>query len=494
MISLYPDQEQFLQEVRKLWKAHNRIIGVCPTGFGKTRCAAKIIEGCVNRGMKVCFIVPRISLIEQTARSFIDLGLSDITYLWADYPTDYTAKITIASIDTYIRREKQTFDLTIVDEVQHRRKVLLEWMDSHPEERYLGLTATPFAEWLGTYYTAMAKSKSMKWLIDNKRLSDYDVFAPTKPDLRGLKTQNTALGNDYIESDLERIMCGSKLIGDVVCNWLENGENRLTIALCVNVAHAGHLTNEFNKFGVKAELITHHVPIHEREAIFKRAVDGITKIILSVNCLTEGFDMPEATCLINARPTKSKSRFIQGIGRILRYVEGKTALIFDHAGSFIDPDLGFVEYIEIDELNSGKDGLDEVSKKRKEKEKREKLPVECKKCTYLKPPGELVCAKCGHKPIAGENVEIDENRNLSEIKKTKESKPNKQKFWSELKGYQELRKFEGKPIQDGAITHIYKAKMGVWPRKLHDIIHPPSPATLSYIKSRQIAYAKRLAK
>ena len=283
-------------------------------------------------------------------------------------------------------------------------------MDEFPQDRYFALTATPFADWLGTYYTAMAKSKPMHWLIANKRLSDYDVFAPTKPDLSGLKTVNTPLGKDYKESDLEAVMGESKLVGDVVCNWLENGENRLTIALCVNVAHAGHLTNEFNNNGIKAELVTHHVPIYEREAIFKRAIDGITKIILSVDCLTEGFDMPEATCLINARPTKSKSRFIQGIGRILRYVEGKTALIFDHAASFIDPELGFVEYIEVDDLCADKDGLDEVSQARKEKERKEKLPIECRKCTYLKPAGELVCAKCGHKPIAGENCEIDETR------------------------------------------------------------------------------------
>ena len=494
MISLYPDQEEFLQEVRKLWKNHLRILGCCPTGFGKTRCAARIIEGCVSRGMRVCFLVPRISLIEQTARSFLDLGLEDITYLWADYPTDFNAKITIASIDTYIRRQKQEFDLIIVDEVQHKRKVLLEWMDEFPQDRYFALTATPFADWLGTYYTAMAKSKPMHWLIANKRLSDYDVFAPTKPDLSGLKTVNTPLGKDYKESDLEAVMGESKLVGDVVCNWLENGENRLTIALCVNVAHAGHLTNEFNNNGIKAELVTHHVPIYEREAIFKRAIDGITKIILSVDCLTEGFDMPEATCLINARPTKSKSRFIQGIGRILRYVEGKTALIFDHAASFIDPELGFVEYIEVDDLCADKDGLDEVSQARKEKERKEKLPIECRKCTYLKPAGELVCAKCGHKPIAGENCEIDETRELSVIKKTKATKVDKQSFYSQLLGVQAQSKFSKKPMSDGYISNLYREKFKVWPKSLNKSIVQPTPEVLGFIKSRKIAFAKRNSK
>jgi len=494
MISLYPDQEEFIQEIRKLWKSHNRIAAIAGTGFGKTRCAAKIIEGCVSNGMRVCFLVPRISLIDQTARSFVSLGLEDITYIWGDYQTDFNAKITIASIDTYIRRKKQDFDLVIVDELHHKRKVLLERMIDFPDDRYIGLTATAFAPWIGQYYSAMAKSKPMWWLIKNKRLSDYDVYAPSKPDLSKLKTVNTSMGVDYKESDLEEIMCGSKLIGDVVGNWLEYGENRLTIALCVNIAHAGHLTNEFNSHGVKAELITCHVPVHEREAIFKRALDGITKVILSVDCLTEGFDMPEATCLINARPVKSKARFIQGIGRVLRYVEGKTALIFDHAAAFIDPELGFVEYIEIDDLESSSDGLDEVSQARKEKERKEKLPIECRKCTYLKPAGELVCAKCGHKPIAGENCEIDETRELSVIKKTKATKVDKQNFYSQLLGVQAQSKFGKKPMSDGYISNLYREKFKVWPKSLNKSIVQPTPEVLSYIKSRRIAFAKSKAR
>ena len=494
MISLYPDQEEFLTEIRKLWKENLRIIGNASTGFGKTRCAARIIEGCVSRGMKVCFIVPRISLIEQTAKAFVELGLEDITYLWADYPTDYDAKITIASVDTYIRRKKMDFDLTIVDEVQHKRKVLLEWMESHPKDRYLGLTATPFAPWFGTYYTAMAKSKPMWWLIKNRRLSDYDVYAPSHPDLSKAKTTNTSMGRDYKESDLAEIMGDSKLVGDVVQNWLQNGENRLTMALCVNTDHAGYLTNEFNHHGIKAELITHHVPIEERLQIFQRARDGITKIILSIDCLTEGFDMPEVSCLINARPTKSKTRFVQGVGRVLRYVEGKHAIIFDHAGSFINPELGFVEYIEADDLWAESDGLDEATKVKREKEQKEKLPKECKKCHFLKPPGILVCEKCGHKPIAGENVEIDEGRDLKAIKKVKVTKEDKQKFYSELLHYQKTRKMNGKPISDGAISHIYKEKFSVFPRGLHQTIKSASPETLNYIKSRQIAFAKRRTK
>lgn len=494
-IPLYEDQKEFIGEIRKNWKAHKRIVGVMPTGGGKTRCAAYIIKGCIDNGMRVCFVVPRISLIEQTARSFYDLGLTGITYIWAGCETSASAPIAIASVDTLIRREKTEYDLYIIDEVHHRRKKLLEWMAEHPDDRYIGLTATPFADWLGHYYTAMAKSKPMWWMIENKRLSPYEVFAPSKPDLSGCKTTNTALGTDYVESDIAEIMGGYKLCGDIVSNWMENGQNRITMALCVNKAHAGHLTNEFNRHGVVSELITADTPVEEREQIFERTRQGVTRIILSINCLTEGFDMPECSCLINARPTKSKARFIQGIGRVLRYVEGKKAIVFDHAGSFLDPELGFVEHIEIDELSSKSDGLTERQRIQKEIEKIEKAPKECPKCKFVKMPGSHECPKCGFKPTFGEDIDTDTKRKLESLnaslpKHEKHTKEDKQAWFSMLLGWQRERAAQGKPVKDGAISHKYKERFGCWPKGLHRTPKVPSPELRNWITAQNIRFAK----
>ena len=144
-----------------------------------------------------------------------------MTYIWAGMETNERAPIAIASVDSLIRREKTDYDLYIVDEVHHRRRQLLEWMNDHPEDRYLGLSATLFADWLGNYYSALAKSKPMWWMIENKRLAPYDVFVPSKPDLSGCKTTNTSLGKDYVQSDIEQVMGDYKLVGDIVQNWME---------------------------------------------------------------------------------------------------------------------------------------------------------------------------------------------------------------------------------------------------------------------------------
>lgn len=485
MISLYPDQEEFLQEIRKLW-SHKRIVAMASTGFGKTRVAAKIIEGMVSRGLKVCFVVPRISLIEQTVKSFNDLGLEDITIQWGDSEVCDRALITVASIDTMIRRSKRQYDLTILDEGHKKRKQVLEWMIEYPNDRYIGLTATPYADWMGNYYTAVAKSKSMRWLIDNNRLSNYTVYAPYVPDTSKLKTKVKGDGErDFIDSDLEEIMGDAKVVGDVVQYWLENGENRLTMALCVNVKHANYLMIEFNKAGVEAEVITANVKIEERERIFQRVRDGITRVLLSVDCLTEGFDIPEVSCLINARPTKSLMRYVQGMGRVLRYVEGKHALIFDHSGTTLK--LGMPCSIEFDFLKDKEDGLKEVE--RREKEKPEKKPKECPQCKVIKDPGVLECPECGFKPAVFENVENDTTISLRKIKKNY-NKEEKQRFYSELLGWQRERLLHGRKASDGYIAHIYKAKFGVWPKGLAKIPRSCTPQIRNFIRSRQIAYAK----
>lgn len=493
MIELYQDQEEFISEIRALWREHKRIIGMAPTGAGKTRVAAKIIAGCISRGMKVCFLVPRISLMEQTAKSFVSLGIDDITYLWGQYETDFNAAVTIASADTYIRRQKGDYDLVIVDEAHHRRRKLLEWMDSNPEDRYIGLTATPFAPWIGNYYTGLARSKGMRWLIDNGRLCDYEVYAPSSPDMSKAKQGATAYGWDYAESDAADAMGDAKIIGNIIEFWLQHGENRPTMALCVNVAHANHLTVEFQRAGISAEVITAKTPIEERERIFSRVRAGVTTILCSVNALTEGFDVPEISCVINARPTKSETRYCQGMGRGLRKKpEGyrfQNCLIFDHSGTTLD--LGLPEDITIDKLRSSDDGMDQSSSI-SGVEKTEKKPKECPQCKYIKPAGVYVCPKCGFKPIIGQDVEVDESRTLVKVKGKKKvyTMEEKQQFYSELKGYQRERAAQGRAVSDGYISHTYREKFGCWPKGLSAHTKPPGPEVRNFIRHKNIRFAK----
>ena len=323
-------------------------------------------------------------------------------------------------------------------------------------------------------------------------MAEYEIYAPSTPDLTNAKTSRSeSHGEDYREKDLEEVMNGVQVVGNVVNNWLEHGENLPTMALCVNVNHANHITIEFNKAGVSCEVITAKTPIDERERIFKRVKDGITKVLASVNCLTEGFDEPTIQVLINARPTKSKARYLQGIGRVLRYLPNKTAKIFDHSGTSIA--LGYPEDIDIDMLATGSDGESKEAT-RKIEEKTEKKPKVCTSCNYIKPAGIYICPKCGFKPIVGEDVEVDETRGLVKIKGKKKTytTEEKQAFYSELLGYQRERAAEGRPVSDGYIAHCYRDKFSVWPKGLSRQMCVAGIEVRNFIKHKNIKFSKKV--
>lgn len=490
-------QQRALDMLRRDWKQYNSFMVYSPTGSGKTGLSAFITDGFVSRGMRVLMTCPYTVLVTQTAKRFIQYGLpeDEISYVWRDHPNyDPERKIQIASADTLIRRDfPENIDLLIVDEAHLRRKKMLEvikYLTTETHVKVIGLSGTPFAPFLGKYYQRLIKPTTIKELMDTGVLCGYEFFAPTKPDLSGVKvTRSDEFGSDYKEDEVAEIMCGADLVGDIVSNWLSHGEDRPTVAFCVNVNHANYVTLQFNKAGVNAEVMTAQTPHDERQMMIHRFEQGATKIIVSVGTLIAGFDS-DVRCIIYARPTKSEIRWLQIIGRGLRTAKGKDkCLVFDHSGSVHR--LGYPDSIEYDTLPSKNDGMKTAVSER-ENEQREKLPKECSQCHYMKPAGVYQCPKCGHKPLAGEDVDTDASRGLKQIsgKKKVVTKQQKQSWWSQIKFYQRQRAAQGKPVSDGWCAHTFKDKFGTWPNGLQDYPMEITPEVNNYIKWKQIAFAK----
>lgn len=491
-LDLFPHQKSALHQLRIDWHKSDTHLLQSPVGSGKTGIAAEIIAGAIKSGKRCMFIVPYVVLVEQTAKAFMSYGLPKPGIIWRDHEwTDPENLIQISSAQTLIRRDFPNVDIVIWDEAHLAVKKLLDIM-AGSKAKWIGLSATPFGSWMGKSYDNFIKVAKMRELIDGGYLSDYDVYAPDIPSMKGVKTTNLAgLGKDYREAEVAAIMGESKIVGNIVKTWLELGENEPTIAYACNVAHANFLTVEFNRAGVKAEVITAETPKEERESMFKRFSDGLTKILVNVGVLVAGFDA-DVRCLIYARPTKSEARWIQCCGRAMRTANGKKrAIILDHSGTVIR--LGLPCSIEYDDFRGDEDPKDSPAARKKEKEKKEKLPKVCSKCNYMKPAGQYVCAKCGFKPIGGENVDVDETRGLTKIKGEKKeyTKEDKQDWWSELRSYRaEVKLQRGKNYSDGYLSHLFKAKFGTFPRSLKDDLKPVTQEVRNFIKSRQIAFAK----
>jgi DNA repair protein RadD len=477
---LRPHQERALDELRRsLASGHRRPMLQAPTGFGKTLLAAHIIDGALRKEKRVAFTVPALSLVDQTVDAFEAEGIAAIGVMQGIHPrTDREQPVQICSVQTLARRRRPEVDLVLVDEAHQLHKEIFRWMKDCPSVPFIGLSATPWSRGLGKYYDDLIIAATTRELIEAGYLSDFKAFAPSEPDLAGVRT----VAGDFHEGELAEAMDRPKLVGDVIETWLKRGDKRPTLVYGVNRAHAEHLQQRFLEAGVTAEYIDCFTDRADRERIFDRFRAGQTRLICNVGTLTTGIDL-DVRCIVDAKPTQSRIIFVQTIGRGLRTAEGKDhLLILDHAGNHLR--LGRVTDISRDRLDDGKKR--EGSAK---KERSEPLPKLCPECKAVLPPRARVCSEC-HAPVAVSLVN-EADGELVELGARRTGQPtieDKAAFFGELKGHATLRGH-----QEGWAAHKYREKFGVWPndpRVRCARPTPPSLKTSNWLKSRAIAFHK----
>jgi superfamily II DNA or RNA helicase len=452
-----------------------------PTGAGKTLLAAAMVDAARRKGNKVLFVVPALSLIDQTVEAFHREGLTDVGVMQAaHHMTDWTQPIQIASVQTLMRRRLPDAQFAIIDEA-HR------WFDFYggwfadPEWRdkpIIGLSATPWTRGLGKYYDDLIVAATTAELIEGGYLCPFRVYAPCHPDLTGVAT----LRGDFDEKQLAAAMNKGPLVADIVQTWLGMGEDRPTFCFAVDRAHAKRLQNQFQAGGISAGYIDAHTPSSERKEIERQFHSGEIRIVCNVGCLTTGIDW-DVRCIILARPTKSEILFVQMIGRGLRVAEGKQdCVILDHSDSHLR--LGFVSDIHHERLD---DGRGRQSKKR---EKPLRLPQECQKCSFLKPPKVHECPACGFRPVRQSGIDTEEGELVEITRQNKErtTASEKQSWYSQLLHIERARGYKR-----GWAANQYRNKFGAWPRGLNEVSAEPGGEVLNFVKSRLIAFAKRRA-
>lgn len=476
-----------LDAIAKLRKSFSsgrrRPVVQMPTGAGKTIAAAEIVRMARDKGKRVLFCVPSLSLIDQTVEKFERHDIWEIGVIQAMHErTDPTQPVQVCSVQTLARRPIPKADLIIVDECHVMFKFYDTWFN-HPDWKdipVVGLTATPWAKGMGLLYDDLIIGTTTQELIDLKHLSDFKVFAPSSPDLNGVAT----VAGDFNKKQLGAAVDKAPLVADIVSTWLEKSQNRGTICFAVNRTHAKHIQTLFEKAGVSTGYMDAYTDLEERAKIAKKFADGDLKVICNVGVLTTGVDW-DVRCIILARPTKSEILYTQMIGRGLRTAEGKDhCLILDHSDTTLR--LGFVTDIAHDHLDDGK-GRGTI-----EREKKIALPKACPKCTFIKPIRTQVCPSCGFKAEAVSKVEHTTGT-LSELtrdgKKAVSGYTQKEKeiFYRELRGYAIARGYK-----DGWAYWVYKDRFGVGPaNSFKGIALSPTAPTMSYIRHHNIVKAKR---
>lgn len=486
---LWPHQAEGLEALRQTVKnGIYRIVLCAPTGSGKTKLSAAVINGAVAKGKRVAFVVSNLSLIDQSIQAFYDEGIQDVSVLQGNHHMqDWSKKIQIASIQTLSSRKAYPqADIVIIDECHVLHEHHKKWMTDPDWQSvpFIGLSATPGTRGLGKYFQTLLTISTTQELIEKGFLSPFRVFSTGHPDLSDVKI----VAGDYQENQLSEAMQKGELTADIIRTWQEKWGKDKTLCYAVDCAHAQSIQERFLHAGISAGYQDAKTSPDERREIKRKFHNGEYSVVCNVGTLTTGTDW-DCRCLILARPTRSKMLFQQIIGRCLRIADGKDhALILDHSETTMN--LGFVTEIHWDFLDDGKPQKKSVA------EKKEPLPKECTNCAYLKPPKTKICPNCGFETkirseimeADGELVELTPGKKVKAKSRHEFTEDEQRQFFAELKAYA-LQK-EYKP---GWAAMKFKEKFKAWPPRHFDGVAPAtvlSPTVALWIRSRNIAFAK----
>lgn len=493
-----PFQEKAVDQLRDgRREGHIRQVLCAPTGAGKTYCGLKLISESIAKGKRAMFVCDRVSLIEQTSRVADRYGLSDHGIIQAGHwRSRRHEKFQIASVQTLLRLSRMPDDmnLVVVDECHTMYPKFNKWLlDSGITA--VGLSATPFSKGLGAVYSKVVNAATMHELTEQGVIVPIRAYAGKRPDMSSARV--TKFG-EWVDDDASK--CSKMIVGDVVESWHRLGEGLKTICFGVDINHVNEMVGKFNSSGVKAAAYTSNTPEEMRKELiedFSRSSPQ-NKILISVDALAKGFDVPDIGCLIDARPLRNSfATAVQIWGRALRSFNGKTeAIILDHSGNL----ARFAERFE-ELYYNGCYTLDDGKKKK-----------DAKKEKHTQEPGEMSsCPQCGHQPfrkhcmscgyerrrksdvveVEGKMVEfrVNGHESVKSINQLSDAQ-----LWREVYSYARQRTASDR-VKTRALC-LFKDMRGKWPSGgLADISPDPSEIStpvMNRIRSLNIAYAQRM--
>lgn len=261
------------------------------------------------------------------------LGLVKQTQFSIDKP------IVVASIQTIVNRldliDPKHFDLIVVDEAHMSgAPTWSKVLNYFQPELLLGLTATPYRKdgvSLSDLFDKIVFERDIKYGVDNGFLCKIDAIrVKTVSDLDRVHSQ----AGDLNQKELRAAVDTPERNKLIVEKYKQYASGRMAFVFCVDIGHAMNLSDAFSEAGLPATFVVSDEELcPDRKDRIELYRNGHYIVLTNVNILTTGIDVPNTSCIIMARPTKSKTLYLQAIGRGTRLKDGtckfKDLLIID---------------------------------------------------------------------------------------------------------------------------------------------------------------------
>jgi len=317
--TLRPYQKDIIDRAKK---AKDNILIQAPTGSGKTLIAEKIVAHNGNKNMTSLFLAPKLNLLDQTAKAFENLN-PQIIHGSNKKPIDENASTFVSTIQTISRRpellEKMKFDYIILDEMHYGAKgKMQEVIKNSHAGKVIGLSATPYdseGKLLTDDFDTIINDYDAKYMVANGYLVDIVSYEAYTPDLQGVKIKQ----GDWDMKELDHRFNTPQVITKVISATKDIIQKRdRTIVFCINIAHAEAMSDAYENAGISAAVTHSEISKELQEQRLQMYKNGKLKVLVSVDQLTTGFDVPATDTIVLARATQSQNLYKQIVGRALR--------------------------------------------------------------------------------------------------------------------------------------------------------------------------------
>ena len=473
MITLRPHQTRFIHATHQARRdGFLEILSVAPTGMGKRIIAVWWCNKAQEQGKRVLFVTNRRLLVEQMFEEVDGQGISYGVIMSGTHPVDSSATVQIASLQTLRSRYFDTpellppADLILIDEAHQEPETYKKLMELYHGVMVIALTATPVGPQgrsLTPPYGVVVEEVKNTELIRDGWLLPTTVYAPSEPNIEGVKVPtNRSTTGEFSQEKLGKAVQECTVFADVFNEWAPFAD-RKTICFCPGIPYARDLERQFTaRLGPeRAFLVCNDTSDKEKARIFKEMRTGSGRVIISVDMLREGLDLPELSCAIDLQPNTHLRTYWQKVGRIKRPFPGQTEAIYlDFAGNYWrfnhpneDPDWSVAG----DETTQ-----DRIKKNRESGE--EKQPIACSKCGHVRTAG-AKCPACGFesaKPIRRIRMGDGQLKEIPAIEKKKREKSAEEiqlnKWKSQIFGSHK----SGRSLAAAAL--MYHKQTGEWPK------------------------------
>lgn len=307
------------------------------TGGGKT---VMFVEMANRTEGRTLIMPPLRELVWQAADKVREVIGIDPALEMAEYRAAedewWSPKVIVGCKQTLVRGRYKRFtdvSLVIVDEAHMSFSPacleMFRWFNDRGA-MVAGFTATPFrmdGTPMRDYYEREVCNLDVQWAIANGWATPPVWKLARVPDLD--LSEVSVSGGDFNQTQLQHAVEKEANLHRLALITKEEMEGP-TVVFTPSVASAKGVCHYLtNNYGIPAVYVYGTQPEEERQDALRQFKTGEAKVLCNCQVVAVGFDFPPTSTLILGRPTKSRSFWLQCVGRATRPLAGTV----DYPGS-----------------------------------------------------------------------------------------------------------------------------------------------------------------